>query len=68
MHRNLTQKELKVTILSIKSQTALMFQGVTTFLIGFVMAISFQKGFLTIAIVLFLVLVFTLPKAKKYLK
>jgi len=50
-------KNYKATMLSIKNQIGSIFQTIFTFSIGFLMAVSYSKGFLISGIVLFCLLI-----------
>lgn len=60
-------KRYKATLLSIKSQMSMLFQSVISFLVGFIMVLSFSLGFFISGIVLFLILITLYPFVKKVL-
>ncbi len=64
----LLNRRYKATMLSIKQQVKNVIQSGVTFVIGFVMAISFSLGFLVAGVSMLVVVLGIYPFMKKYLK
>lgn len=68
LNKFLINRRFKATMLSIKDQFEKIIQTIIVFAIGFIMAKSYETGFLAIGISMFLLLITMYPFLKKVLK